>query len=171
MRAHHRVFISLCVSLLSISAACTDSVGPAQDVVPPSLPVAVQSLTVSPAHATLSTGAHVAITASPVDANGKPVSAPVKWVSSDTTIAAVSDSGDVLAVAPGNAVITAAAGGAYASAAVTIVKPAPVDSVAVAPQKADLTVGQTLQLAVAIGGQSLTQGVTWESSNAQVAGG
>ncbi|HET7565347.1 MAG TPA: Ig-like domain-containing protein [Gemmatimonadaceae bacterium] len=136
---------------------------------PPSLPVAVQSLTVSPAHATLSTGAHVAITASPVDANGKPVSAPVKWVSSDTTIAAVSDSGDVLAVAPGNAVITAAAGGAYASAAVTIVKPAPVDSVAVAPQKADLTVGQTLQLAVAIGGQSLTQGVAWESSNAQVA--
>ena len=39
----------------------------------------------------------------------------------------------------------------------------------VAPQQADIAVGQTLQLSATQGGQTVAQGVTWASSNTQVA--
>jgi uncharacterized protein YjdB len=109
------------------------------------------------------------ITATPTGKDGKPITAAIKWTSSDPKIVTVSDSGDVQAVAPGNAVITAAASGAYGTAPVTVVEQASAVSVIVAPQQADIAVGQTLQLSATQGGQTVAQGVTWASSNTQVA--
>ncbi|HET7565348.1 MAG TPA: Ig-like domain-containing protein [Gemmatimonadaceae bacterium] len=120
MRARNPAFISLCVSLLAISAACSDTVGPNQDVLQPALPVAVKTVALTPTEATLSTGGHVAITATPLGANGKPVKTTVTWSSSDPKVATVSDSGQVAAVAPGNAKITVVANGVSATAAVTV---------------------------------------------------
>src|SRR5689334_11313169 len=102
MRARYPAFISLCISLLAISAACSDTVGPNQDITQPALPVAVKTVTLAPTEATLSTGGHVAIAATPLGVDGKPVTTPVKWSSSDPSVATVSDSGNVIAISPGS---------------------------------------------------------------------
>src|SRR5207302_119598 len=67
----------------------------------------VSAVSVSPPSATVSVGQTAQLTATPKDASGTPLSGrAVTWSSSDTTIARVSGSGLVTAIATGSATIT-----------------------------------------------------------------
>ena len=168
MRARLPVLISLCVSLFSLSTACSDPIRPNAQVIE-TPPTAAQSVVLTPSEATLPAGTHLALTATSTNQSGQSVVLPVNWSTSDPKVATVSDSGTVMAIAPGTAVITANAKGAFATAAVTIVPPAAAESVTVSPQKANVSVGQSAQFSAVVGGRTLSQGVVWSSSNTAVA--
>lgn len=170
MRARHPMLISLCVCAITLAGACTDAVSPNTALPKLDSPATVvRTVTLTPSEATLATGTHLTVQASLTDASGQPVTLPINWSSSDSTVATVSPSGSVEAVAPGRAVIMASANGAYATAPVTVTKAAPADSIAITPSNAKVIVGQTLQFGAAVRDSALTQGVSWESSNTQVA--
>ena len=113
------------------------------------------------------------ITATGSDANGHPMEdADVAWSSDDTSVATVSSSGVVTAVAKGSAHIMAAAGSVSASAFVNV------DvvelSISVAPQRLHLrAVGDTATLTAMVAdanGQPIeTATVTWASADPNVA--
>ena len=88
---------------------------------PPAAAVAT-SVTVSPGSATLSAlGETARFTAEVRDQNGRVMTgAAVAWASSDASVASVDASGQVTAVANGNATITATAGSVSGTAAVTV---------------------------------------------------
>lgn len=85
----------------------------------------VASVEVSPGSSTLSAiGASVQLTATARDASGKVVSGQsVSWSSSDASVASVSTSGLVTAVAPGTAAVTARVQGVAGSAVITVTEP------------------------------------------------
>ena len=120
MRARLPVLISFCASVLAISAACSDSANP---ITGPDGPVAFDpatSVVITPSQATLSAGSQVAMKVTSSDSSGKPVTGSVTWSSSDTTVAKVSSSGNVIAIAPGQATITAHVGDIRAAASVEV---------------------------------------------------
>ncbi|HET7565339.1 MAG TPA: hypothetical protein VFJ96_10115, partial [Gemmatimonadaceae bacterium] len=83
MRAHRHVLLSLCVSILSLSAACVDPAAPTTDAIQPPGSQSAQTVTLSPTQLTLSAGGHMVITATPTGKDGKPITAAIKWTSSD----------------------------------------------------------------------------------------
>src|SRR5207237_9050836 len=88
---------------------------------------------VSPPSATVSVGQTAQLTATPKDASGTPLSGrAVTWSSSDTTIARVSGSGLVTAIATGSATITATSEGQSGTSTITVTT-VPVATGAVAP--------------------------------------
>lgn len=96
----------------------------------------------------------------------------VTWSSSDQTIATVSSSGKVTAVAIGTAIITATTtdGGFTAACQVTVNKPIIVDGVSLNQATLALLVGQNALLTVSITPLSATnQNVDWLSSDNMVA--
>ena len=135
--------------------------------------VPVASVAVSPASASVQAGATLQLTAAPQDSAGNPLAGrPVSWATSNATIATVSGSGLVTAVAAGSATITASAEGKSGTASVTVTS-VPVASVGVAPATASVQVGQTTQLMATPKDQSGNalsgRTVTWSSSNTSVA--
>ena len=139
---------------------------------PPPAPVA--SITIALAASSLTIGQSAQATAVPRDSTAAPLTGrAVTWTSSDPTVATVSGSGLVTAVAPGVAVITATCEGRSAFALATVAAPpAPVASVAVSINTNALTMGQSTQ-ATAIPrdatGQPLSgRGISWSSTNAAV---
>lgn len=80
----------------------------------------VSTVVVSPENVTLTVGATQALGASARSANGAVLSAQVVWSSSASSVAAVSASGVVTAIAPGTAEIRAVAGGVAGTARVTV---------------------------------------------------
>jgi len=74
----------------------------------------------------LTAGQSVTLTATALDATGRPTTFRGSWSSSVGTIAAVSPTGAVLALAAGYATITATMNGYTASASVTVNSPSPV---------------------------------------------
>ena len=119
--------------------------------------ITVTAVAVTPANASITVGDTVQLTAT----GG---TAPYTWSSSDTTVATVSASGLVTALAVGSVTITATdANGSSGTSSVTVSAAVPV--VTVTPNTATLTVGDTQQFSAAGG----TAPYTWTSSNPAVA--
>jgi len=136
----------------------------------------VAAVSVTPSTVTLNPGNTVQLTAVPTDSLGNALAnQTVTWSSSNTSVATVSATGLLSAVAVGSAVISATAGGksGFANLAVVAASPASVASVTVSPATASITAGKTVQLTAtlkdsagnALGGRA----VTWSSSNPTVA--
>ena len=135
--------------------------------------VPVASVTVTPSTATISVGQTVSLIATPRDISGNPLTGRiVGWSSSDNTIATVSVTGVVTALAAGSVTITASSEGQSGTAAVTVGL-VPVATVVVTTSQSTLTVGQTTTLvatAMDAAGQPVTgRPVTWTSSSPAVA--
>jgi uncharacterized protein YjdB len=133
---------------------------------------AVGSVAVAPGPDTLVTGATLQLTATPMDAAGNALSGRVvTWRSSAPSVATVSATGLVTAVAAGATTITATAGGTIGTALITV--SVPVASVAVTPATANVNVGQTVQLTPttrdAHGNVLTGRTITWATSDATVA--
>jgi uncharacterized protein YjdB len=135
--------------------------------------IPVASVAVSPASLSIVAGSTGQLTATPADASGNPLSGrTVTWQTNPASVATVSASGMVTAVAAGAATISATSEGKSGTAAVTVA-PVPVASVAVSPATATVLAGNTVQLAAtpkAADGDPLAgRTVTWTSSNPAVA--
>jgi len=149
------LLLSLCLTLF----AC----GPTE------VEVAVSSVSLDRSSVELKVGETVRLSATvlPADAKDKTVT----WTSSSQSIATVSPSGEVKAVAAGSANITASAGGKSASCSVTVVNAAvEVSSVTLDKNRLDLTVGGTAKLTATVSPADATdKSVSWESSDTGVA--
>ena len=132
----------------------------------------VASVTISPAAATLRIGTKVQLTATTKDSAGSVLTGRVvTWLSNAPTVASVSASGLVTAVALGSASITATSEGKSATITITVTQ-VPVSTVTVTPSSASLSVGATQQLSAVTkdsAGNVLTgRAITWSSSAAGV---
>ncbi|MEO7965337.1 MAG: Ig-like domain-containing protein [Gemmatimonadaceae bacterium] len=135
--------------------------------------VPVSAVTVAPTSAQLAVGGSMQLTATAKDASGAVITGrPVTWSSSDATIATVSATGLVSALAAGPVQLTASIGGVAGSASLTVTV-APVASVSVTPPTSSLAVGATAQLSAAAldaAGNTLAgRPATWASSSSSVA--
>lgn len=158
-----RRFSPLHVPLLLALTACSgkDITGPA-----------VASITVTLARTSMLPGETTVATASLEDAGGLPiVGRPVTWSSSAATVATISASGGVTAVAPGTTVIRAASEGRTGEATLTVL--APVATITVTLAANSINVGATTQatavLRDASGGTLTGRTVSWSSSATGVA--
>jgi Tol biopolymer transport system component/uncharacterized protein YjdB len=136
-------------------------------------PAPVATVTVSPATQTLVVGGTATLTATLTDAAGKPLTGrAVAWTSSQPSIASVSASGVVTAVAEGTAQIDATSEGKSGSA-IIVVNRVPVASVVIAPATLSLLEGETGTLtAVAKDANGAVLGdraISWRSSDITIA--
>jgi uncharacterized protein YjdB len=137
-------------------------------------PAAPTAIVISPSGATLSPGQSAQLSAEVRDASGGVMNRTVSWSSSNPTVATVSASGAVTAIATGNASVTAASDGVSASVPVTVGAPSTsVASVSVTLQHSTLMAGESTQAtAVArnASGNAVTGGtVTWSSTDDELA--
>jgi len=132
----------------------------------------VSSIKLSPSSITLRVGIRETIKATVLDPNGRTLVRTISWSSSDTSVASVSNSGQVLAKRPGFAIITAAAGGKKSSATVTV-NAQPATSVIVSLASTSQAVGKTQTakvVALDAAGDTVTgRPVAWNSSIPSVA--
>ena len=142
--------------------------------VPPPIPVATVS--VSPSTANLQVGAKVQLSAVTSDANNNVLTGrTVTWTSGNASLATVSSSGLVTAVAAGNVNISASSEGQMGSASVAISAPAPIPvaTVSVSPTTSTLQIAGTAQLSAVTrdANNNVLTGrvVTWSSANSAVA--
>lgn len=134
-------------------------------------PVATVAVTPNPLG--MSVGQKTQLTATLRDSIGNTVTGrAVAWTSSNTSVATVSDSGVVTAVAAGTTTITATSEGKSGTTAVTVSNFA-VGSVSVQPQNNSIDQGSSVQLSVTVkdvnGSVVTNRVVTWTSSNTSVA--
>ena len=132
----------------------------------------VASVEVSPSAATIEPGGTVQLTGEAIDSNGKAVvGAEYAWESSEAAVATVDAAGLVTGVAAGVATITASADSASGAAVVTVKQS--IDSVAVMPAEATLSLGDTVRLAAAAfdaDGRAVEDAeFSWKSSDDAVA--
>ena len=141
---------------------------------PPPAPVATVS--VSPSSATLQIGGKVQLAAVTRDASNNVLTGRViTWTSSNISLATVSGSGLVTAVAAGPVQITATSEGKTASSTITVSAPvpppppAPVATVSVSPASTSVQVGSTVQLSAVTrdANNNILTGrvITWTSGN------
>ena len=107
----------------------------------------ILSIAVAPGRADLHVGDAMQLTASTRAAGGTAAGGSVSWASSDPSVATVTATGLVTAVAPGTATVTATADGVSGSAQVGVTR-VPVASVVIEPEEARLAVGDELGLKV-----------------------
>ena len=136
----------------------------------------LQSITISPTSASIAVGATQLFTATGHYSNGstQTLASGVTWSSSATTHATIGATGLATGVAAGSTSITASSGGVVstpaAALAVTAAAPPVLQSITVSPTSASISVGATQQF-TATGHysngttQTLTSGVTWNSSS------
>lgn len=103
------------VAIAACSGGGGESSGP-----PPPPPPAVASVDVQPATGTVDPGQTLQLTATPRDAAGTALSRTVMWTTSSATVATVTTTGLVSAVAAGSATITATSEGRTGTAAITV---------------------------------------------------
>ncbi len=131
--------------------------------------VEVTEITLSQTNLTLTEGETAALTATvlPTDATDKTVT----WISSNPSVATVSDAGLVTAVLEGTTTITASAGGKTAQCTVTVEKAfIAVTEVTLSQSSLILDEGATAQLiATVLPTDATDKTVTWSSSNPSVA--
>ncbi|MGI8497955.1 MAG: Ig-like domain-containing protein [Gemmatimonadaceae bacterium] len=135
--------------------------------------VAPSSVTVSPVNSSPVIGQTVQLAVTVLDARGNPVTgSPVSWSSSNNSVATVSASGVVTAIATGAATVTATVQGQSASATVDV-RAAPVGSIVLTPAIATPFPGGTVQLTSTIkdvNGNPMTGlTVAWTSSDRAIA--
>lgn len=138
----------------------------------PSGPVAAAAVEITPA-APVTPGSTVQLSATVKDSRGNPLSGrAVAWSSGNNSVATVSASGLVTAVAQGSAQITATSDGASGSLALTVL-PVPVANVAIGTPPPDVATGTVVQLIATLtdaGGATLTgRTINWSSSNQAIA--
>jgi len=136
-------------------------------------PIPVASVSVSPPSGTLQIGGTLQLSATTRDANGNVLTGRVVgWNSANSSIATVSSSGLVRAVAAGTVSITAASEGQTATASITV-SPPPVATVSVSPAAPSIQTGATVQLSATTrdANNNVLTGrvVTWSSSNSGIA--
>ncbi len=127
------------------------------------------TLTVSLLSSSLQPGQSTVASAAGLDQNNAAIATGVvQWSSSAPTVATVTASGVVAAIAPGSAQIIASAGSRTGVASLTVI-PTPVASVVVTPTTASLTVGGTQQFTAstvdAAGAVLAGRSVTWSSAD------
>ena len=135
--------------------------------------VPVAAVTVSPASVSLVIGGTTQLAATTADSAGNALSGRVvTWTTSAPSVATVSASGLVTAVAAGSVTLSATSEGKSGSATVTVNVVA-VATVTIAPASASVTVGATTQLTAttkdAAGNVLTGRTVTWSSSAPGVA--
>src|SRR5258708_27602981 len=150
------------IAIVLIIVACSN----AQQLPPPQVVASVRLHTADGSPPTLAAlGAHLQLAADALDASGAVVAAAViAFTSADPTIATVSDTGLVTAVANGSSKITASSHGQSADLTV-LVQQAP-SSVAIVPASASLERGATLLLAasaVDANGHAISATAAWSS--------
>ena len=154
-----------CLVAIALLMSCTESPAGVDPVV---------TVVVNPPSADVVVGHAAQFAASPENASGKPLAGrPIRWSTSNTTLADVDNAGLVTAKAVGGPVtITATSEGKSGTAAVRVLA-IPVASVTVAPATADVILGQTQQLTAtpkAANGDSLSgRTITWTTDNAAIA--
>ncbi|HET7552686.1 MAG TPA: Ig-like domain-containing protein [Gemmatimonadaceae bacterium] len=136
-------------------------------------PVPANAVVVSPGEATLFVGETVSLKATVTDANGDPLSGrPISWSTSSGSVASVSTSGVVTAVAPGTATITATSEGKSGKSTITV-KKVPVASVNMDPGELRLEIGKTGTITAtpkSADGKTLTgRSISWNSRDPGVA--
>ncbi|HEU5154517.1 MAG TPA: Ig-like domain-containing protein [Gemmatimonadales bacterium] len=157
----------------TVTVVAPDSVAPT---------VAVASMLLGPTPSALEVGGTAVLRATPRDDRGKPLDdRAVVWASSDPSVATVSSSGVVSAVAPGNATITASSEGKSSVIKVTVNAPKPppppakveVAAVVVASKTPSIKVGETTQLSAAVTDRDrkpvTDRSVEWTTSDPKVA--
>jgi uncharacterized protein YjdB len=132
-------------------------------------PVPVASVAITPPTSSLVIGGTVQLSATTKDDAGNVLTGrTVEWTTSDQTVATVSTTGVVTAVAVGSATITATSETKTATAAITVTV-APVATVAVAPSSVSILQGATTKLTATTSdasGRVLTdRTVSWSSSD------
>jgi uncharacterized protein YjdB len=135
--------------------------------------VPVASVGVSPSSANLYVGQAVDLAATAKDSTGNSLPGrAVSWTTGNGSIASVSSTGVVTAVAPGMATITATVEGKTATATITV-SLVPVASVTVSPSAATLYLGQTVDLGAVAkdsDGNTLTgRAIAWSTGNGAIA--
>lgn len=133
----------------------------------------VTAVTVTSPVTSLQTGLTAQLEIAPRDANGTPLSRAFTITSSNPSVATVTSTGLVTAVAAGTTTITVTSEGITGSVPLTVVAPAPVSTVTIAPTGALLLAGGTQQLTVTLrdaSGTVLTgRPITYTSSAPAVA--
>ncbi|HRP08928.1 MAG TPA: Ig-like domain-containing protein, partial [Gemmatimonadales bacterium] len=165
--------------LLVLLAACgtTDPAEPtpAPPPPPPPPPVAVVSVEITPGQAELHPGGSVQFSARGLDAQGAVVQGrQVAWSSTSATVATVSNTGLVTAVAEGSTTIKATIDGKSASRSITVVDDrVPVASIEITTTIDTIEATELHQYSAIIRdaeGQSLSgRAIVWTSSNPAVA--
>ncbi|HEX6048310.1 MAG TPA: Ig-like domain-containing protein [Gemmatimonadaceae bacterium] len=108
--------------------------------------VPVAAVVVTPTENPLVVGQTAQLSAVPQSADGQPLAGrPVLWATSEPSVASVSSTGLVTAIAPGNATISATSEGKIGSASVAV-SPKPVSAVVVSPGQTSVLVGASVQL-------------------------
>ena len=149
--------------------------------------LAVSTVSVSPTTATLLVGVSdsaslgtTTATATPKDASGNSLSGrTITWASTASSVATVSSTGVITAVAPGTANITATSEGQIGTAVITVTRPA-VATLVIAPAPPTLLVGvaDSANLSVATftatpkdaaGHQLVGRTIAWSSASSSVA--
>ena len=165
MRIETRQLIAALVPIVVTLASCGES--------PPG-PVAVDSITIAPASLELHRGAVAQLSATTRSRDGATLGdRPVTWSTDNGSVATVSGTGLVTAVAVGGpARITATSEGASATATVTVTA-VPIASIAITPAALALEAGDTARLTAtprSATGESLSgRTMTWTSADASVA--
>ncbi|HEX5439057.1 MAG TPA: Ig-like domain-containing protein, partial [Gemmatimonadaceae bacterium] len=129
MRARHSVLLSLCVSLLALSAACKETISPG-DAPPADTTPAVVAVVIFPGKLALETGADTSLVVAAMDSTNHEIGAPppATWATSDSTVATVSAEGVVKAMAAGSATITATIAGKQGMSDLTVADTQPAAS-------------------------------------------
>jgi uncharacterized protein YjdB len=168
-----RTFMLAVTGLVFSVAACSS--GGTSVIAADTTPPKVASVAVS-VPASLIAGQTARAVATPKDENGTPLpDRAVTWYTSSASIANVTDSGVISAVAPGTTVVSAVSEGASGRASMTVMAPppAPVANVIVAVSPSAAVIGQaavaTATLQDSNGAPLSGRTVTWESSNTAVA--
>ena len=158
------------VGSTQISAVSSSKEGTATvTVTPPS----VASVQLTPASATLAVHDQLQLSATPRDDQGNPLSGySVSLSSSNPSVASVSATGMVTALAEGTTTITATSDTVSSTATITVT-PQAVDTVDVVPTSTTLLPQQSLQISVtlrdATGATLSGRTITWTTSNSSVA--
>ncbi len=152
----------------TITATATD-VGGVSASCSVTIPQLVTGITLNKSSMSLHTGKNesLTVTISPGNATNKAVT----WKSSDATVATVSTSGKVTAVAPGKATITVTAkdgSGKSASCEVTVIRP--VTGVTLNKNSVELVTGESETLTATVKPDNASnKALTWKSSDTTVA--
>ena len=161
--------------LLRVQARISGQVGNAQIEIDQE----VAALALSHESSRQPVGTLLALTARPVDALGVIVEdATVSWTTSDASIATVSGTGVVTALAAGSATVTATSEARQKSARIDVDErspgaPAQVTTISISPDAIELTVGTSQQFTATLkdaqGFSLASRSVSWSSSNSTVA--
>jgi serine/threonine-protein kinase len=131
----------------------------------------VRDLRILDAPSTVAEGQTASLRAQILDQQGRPIARPIRWSSSDPSVASIGADGQLLALTAGPATLTAEADGRRAQAAI-IVTPV-VATVLVVPDAGELRPGDALALSATPRGRDgqpvPDRQVTWRSSDERVA--